>query len=116
MFWMLIYSGFVLCPHLIIVTFFRSNKNSSPHADGNPNEGERKRIRLPYQSKTYKVDISYAARISLMYAWKVALALACGNMVVMRQNSKHHYVNESRQVELLSVHERHIGVQYVSQG
>ncbi|KAL8145998.1 hypothetical protein AgCh_003945 [Apium graveolens] len=43
----------------------RSNGNSSPHADGSPNENDRKRLRRPYQSKTYKVEISYAAKISM---------------------------------------------------
>ncbi|XP_052203898.1 protein argonaute 4-like [Diospyros lotus] len=40
----------------------RTNGNASP---GSPNESERKRLRRPYQSKTFKVEISYAAKIPM---------------------------------------------------
>lgn len=48
-----------------MLLFCRSNGNSSPNADGSPNDNDRKRLRRPYQSKTYKVEISYAAKIPM---------------------------------------------------
>ncbi|KAL6009685.1 hypothetical protein ACLOJK_000114 [Asimina triloba] len=45
-----------------------SNKvsgNSSPHGNDSPGEGDRKRQRRPYQSKTFKVEIRFAARIPM---------------------------------------------------
>ncbi|CAN4100697.1 unnamed protein product [Withania somnifera] len=50
----------------------RNNGNSSPGGHGSHNETDRKRLRRPYQSKTYKVEISFAARI-LMQAIANAL-------------------------------------------
>ena len=54
---------------LYILTFmyfnffmFRNNGNRSP---GSPNENDRKRQRRPYQSKTFKVEISFAAKIPM---------------------------------------------------
>ena len=35
----------------------------SQHAHGSPNESDWKRGKHPYPSKTYKVEISYAAKI-----------------------------------------------------
>ncbi|XP_050285590.1 protein argonaute 4 isoform X2 [Quercus robur] len=43
----------------------RNNGNSSPNGHGSPNEGDRKRMRRPYQSKTFKVEISFAAKIPM---------------------------------------------------
>ncbi|PKI40289.1 protein argonaute 4-like [Punica granatum] len=43
----------------------RNNGNASPDGHGSPNDADRKRIRRPYQSKTYKVEISYAAKIPM---------------------------------------------------
>nr|AGS47796.1 argonaute 9 [Salvia miltiorrhiza] len=42
------------------VTSSRNNGNSSPG-----NESDRKRLRRPYQSKTFKVEISFAAKIPM---------------------------------------------------
>ncbi|MCD7472923.1 Protein argonaute-4 [Datura stramonium] len=42
-----------------------NNGNSSPGRHGSPNEIDRKRLRRPYQSKTYKVEISFAAKIPM---------------------------------------------------
>lgn len=43
-----------------------TNGNSSPGRHGSPpNETDRKRLRRPYQSKTYKVEISFAAKIPM---------------------------------------------------
>lgn len=42
-----------------------NNGNSSPGGHGSPNETDRKRLRRPYQSKTYKVEISFAAKIPM---------------------------------------------------
>ncbi|CAN4099094.1 unnamed protein product [Withania somnifera] len=41
------------------------NGNSSPGGHGSPTETDRKRLRRPYQSKTYKVEISFAAKIPM---------------------------------------------------
>ncbi|KAF5744968.1 hypothetical protein HS088_TW07G00549 [Tripterygium wilfordii] len=43
----------------------RSNGNRSPDGNGSPNEGDRKRLRRSYQSKTFKVEISFAAKIPM---------------------------------------------------
>ncbi|KAK6144115.1 hypothetical protein DH2020_020935 [Rehmannia glutinosa] len=42
-----------------------NNGNASPGGHGSPNESDKKRIRRPYQSKTFKVEISYAAKIPM---------------------------------------------------
>ncbi|OIT08622.1 PREDICTED: protein argonaute 4-like [Nicotiana attenuata] len=47
------------------VTSNRNNGNSSPAADEGPNESDRKRLRRPYQSKSFKVEISFAAKIPM---------------------------------------------------
>jgi eukaryotic translation initiation factor 2C len=46
-------------------TSSRNNGNASPNRDGSPNETDRKRVRRPYQSKTFKVEISFAAKIPM---------------------------------------------------
>ncbi|KAL2925852.1 Protein argonaute 4 [Bienertia sinuspersici] len=47
------------------VTSARNNGNASPEGRGSPNEGDRKRVRRPYQSKTFKVELSFAAKIPM---------------------------------------------------
>ncbi|KAI3419057.1 uncharacterized protein J3R85_013388 [Psidium guajava] len=47
------------------VTSSRNNGNSSPDGHGSPNDSDRKRLRRPYQSKTFKVEISFAAKIPM---------------------------------------------------
>ncbi|GER39342.1 argonaute family protein [Striga asiatica] len=47
------------------VTSSRNNGNSSPGGHESLNESDKKRIRRPYQSKTFKVEISYAAKIPM---------------------------------------------------
>jgi eukaryotic translation initiation factor 2C len=44
---------------------YRNNGNASPDGHGSPNEGDRKRLRRPYHSKTFKVEISFAAKIPM---------------------------------------------------
>uniref|UniRef100_A0A7N0SX97 Argonaute 4 n=1 Tax=Kalanchoe fedtschenkoi TaxID=63787 RepID=A0A7N0SX97_KALFE len=44
----------------------RNNGNSSPTGNDSPNESDRKRVRRPYRSKTFKVEISFAAKIPMM--------------------------------------------------
>lgn len=51
---------------------FRNNGNASPGGHGSPNEADRKRMRRAYQSKTFKVEISFAAKIPMQ---AIALAL-----------------------------------------
>ncbi|KAL4281556.1 hypothetical protein GQ457_03G044040 [Hibiscus cannabinus] len=43
----------------------RNNGNASPDDNGSPNERERKRLKRPYHSKTFKVEISFAAKIPM---------------------------------------------------
>ncbi|XP_042514453.1 protein argonaute 4A-like [Macadamia integrifolia] len=43
----------------------RASGNESPGGNGSPNETDRKRLRRPYQSKTFKVEISFAAKIPM---------------------------------------------------
>ncbi|KAK9022308.1 hypothetical protein V6N11_002584 [Hibiscus sabdariffa] len=43
----------------------RTNGNASPDGNGSPNERERKRLRRPYHSKTFKVELSFAAKIPM---------------------------------------------------
>ncbi|KAJ4842473.1 Protein argonaute-4 [Turnera subulata] len=45
------------------VTSSRNNGNASPDGHGSPNDSDRKRLRRPYRSKTFKVEISFAAKI-----------------------------------------------------
>ncbi|XVF20204.1 hypothetical protein REPUB_Repub11eG0177800 [Reevesia pubescens] len=47
------------------VTSNRNKGNASPDGHGSPNEHDRKRLRRPYQSKTFKVEISFAAKIPM---------------------------------------------------
>ncbi|KAF3454052.1 hypothetical protein FNV43_RR04499 [Rhamnella rubrinervis] len=47
------------------VTSNRNNGNASPDGNGSPNESDRKRLRRPFHSKTYKVEISFAAKIPM---------------------------------------------------
>lgn len=67
-----------MCVHVLLIFFLKisfhcliyrnngSNGNSSPGRHGSPpNEADRKRLRRPYQSKTYKVEISFAAKIPM---------------------------------------------------
>lgn len=46
------------------ITSNRNNGNTSP-GGGSPNENDRKRLRRSYQSKTFKVEISFAAKIPM---------------------------------------------------
>ncbi|PKI67243.1 hypothetical protein CRG98_012384 [Punica granatum] len=46
-------------------TSSRTQGNASSDGDGSPNMADRKRLRRPCQSKTYKVEISLAAKIPL---------------------------------------------------
>ncbi|KAF9621118.1 hypothetical protein IFM89_016612 [Coptis chinensis] len=50
----------------------RAAANGSPKGSGSPDEGDRKRFRRPFQSKTFKVAISFAAKIPMK---AIALAL-----------------------------------------
>lgn len=57
----------LLCLCIVVDIFlsflkFRNNVNASP---GSPNENDKKRIRRPYNSKTFKVEISFAAKIPM---------------------------------------------------
>lgn len=44
----------------------RRKGNYSPDGPGSPNESDRKRLRRPYNSKTFKVEISFAAKIPML--------------------------------------------------
>ncbi|KAF5751651.1 hypothetical protein HS088_TW02G00667 [Tripterygium wilfordii] len=43
----------------------RSNGHRSPDGNGSPKEGDRKRLRRSYNSKTFKVEFSFAAKIPM---------------------------------------------------
>ncbi|OVA15617.1 Argonaute/Dicer protein [Macleaya cordata] len=43
----------------------RNAGNGSPGGSGSPNESDRKRLRRPFQSKTFKVELSFAAKIPM---------------------------------------------------
>ncbi|KAJ9537594.1 hypothetical protein OSB04_030327 [Centaurea solstitialis] len=43
----------------------RNNGNASPPPPGSPNDTDKKRIRRSYQSKTFKVELSFAAKIPM---------------------------------------------------
>ncbi|CAI0397264.1 unnamed protein product [Linum tenue] len=43
----------------------RNNGNASPDAQGSPNDTDRKRMRRPYNSKTFIVQINFAAKIPM---------------------------------------------------
>ncbi|KAF8403535.1 hypothetical protein HHK36_011639 [Tetracentron sinense] len=47
------------------ITSNRTAGNGSPGGNGSPNESDRKRFRRSYQSKTFKVEISFAAKIPM---------------------------------------------------
>ncbi|KAI4305845.1 hypothetical protein L6164_029185 [Bauhinia variegata] len=54
------------------MTSNRNNGNCSPDGHGSPNECDRKRMRRPFRSKSYKVEITFAAKIPMQ---AIALAL-----------------------------------------
>lgn len=45
------------------IFLFRNVGNLSPQ--GSPNDADRKRVRRPYHTKTFKVEISFAAKIPM---------------------------------------------------
>ncbi|GMI81835.1 OVEREXPRESSOR OF CATIONIC PEROXIDASE 11, ARGONAUTE 4 [Hibiscus trionum] len=47
------------------VTSNSNNGNASPDGNSSPNERERKRLKRQYHSKTFKVEISFAAKIPM---------------------------------------------------
>ncbi|XP_022752833.1 protein argonaute 4-like isoform X3 [Durio zibethinus] len=49
----------------VVLEDVTSNRNASPDGHDSPNEHDRKRLRRPYQSKTFKVEISFAAKIPM---------------------------------------------------
>lgn len=49
-----------------LLSFCRNNGNCSPpNGHGDDNETDKKRMRRPYRAKTFKVEISYAAKIPM---------------------------------------------------
>ncbi|PSS21604.1 Protein argonaute like [Actinidia chinensis var. chinensis] len=49
----------------VVLEDISSNRNNGNRSPGSPNENDRKRQRRPYQSKTFKVEISFAAKIPM---------------------------------------------------
>lgn len=49
----------------VILLIYRNNGNASPDVHDEPNGQDKKRIKRPYQSKTFKVEISFAAKIPM---------------------------------------------------
>ncbi|KAL6009687.1 hypothetical protein ACLOJK_000116 [Asimina triloba] len=88
----------------VVLEDLSSNKvsgNSSPHGNDSPGEGDRKRQRRPYQSKTFKVEIRFAARIPMK---AIANALRGQDSessqealrvldIILRQHAAKQYVN-----------------------
>ncbi|KVH87597.1 Argonaute/Dicer protein, PAZ [Cynara cardunculus var. scolymus] len=62
------------------VTSNRNNGNASP-PHGSPNDTDKKRIRRSYQSKTFKVELSFAAKIPMQ---AIAQALRGGGVLGCR--------------------------------
>ncbi|KAL3645514.1 Protein argonaute-4 [Castilleja foliolosa] len=46
------------------ITSTRNTGNSSPE-NGSTNDGDRKRMKRPYHSKTFKVELSFAVKIPM---------------------------------------------------
>lgn len=79
---------------------YRSLGSGSPGADGSPGESDRKRSRRQPRSKTYKVAISYAAKIPMQ---AIANALRGRDEqfqeavrvldIILRQNAAQQYVS-----------------------
>ncbi|KAI7983451.1 Protein argonaute 4 [Camellia lanceoleosa] len=49
----------------VVLEDVSSNRNNGNRSPGSPNGNDRKRQRRPYQSKTFKVEISFAAKIPM---------------------------------------------------
>ena len=59
------FTYYCFCNVTSIFFFDRNNGNCSPDGRGSPNETDRKRMRRPYRAKTFKVEISFAAKIPM---------------------------------------------------
>ncbi|CAI0452229.1 unnamed protein product [Linum tenue] len=55
----------LVCLLILITLVCRNNGNVSPDAGGSPNDTDRKRMRRPYNSKTFIVQINFAAKIPM---------------------------------------------------
>ena len=73
---LLIYSSFSFLigafTNIFIFCAIRNNGNASPDGHGSPNDSDKKRLRRPSRTKTFKVEISFAAKIPMN---AIALAL-----------------------------------------
>ncbi|KAI5674501.1 hypothetical protein M9H77_14865 [Catharanthus roseus] len=49
----------------VVLEDVTSNRNNGNDGNGSPNDADRKRLRRPYHTKTFKVEISYAAKIPM---------------------------------------------------
>lgn len=58
-------SNLLVCHYIILFNSYRNNGNCSPDGHGSPNNGDRKRMKRPYRSKSFKVEISFAAKIPM---------------------------------------------------
>lgn len=57
---------FIFCLYLILLfPLSRVSANGSPGGNESPGEGDRKRQRRPFQSKTFRVEIRFAAKIPM---------------------------------------------------
>ena len=74
---------------------------SSGGNDGSPGGGDRKRLRRPYQSKTFKVELCFAARIPMAAIGQAIRGQESENSmealrvldIILRQNSAKQYVS-----------------------
>jgi len=61
----LVFYIFLLVFRMFNFFFYRNNGNCSPEGIRSSNDVDRKRIRRPYRSKSYKVEINFASKIPL---------------------------------------------------
>ncbi|OMO90476.1 protein argonaute 4 [Corchorus olitorius] len=67
---------------------YRNNGNANGH--DNPNENDRKRLRRPYQSKTFLVEISFAAKIPMQAIQNALRGQDCENSQEALNGLGHH--------------------------
>lgn len=61
-----------LCLFFVFNFHSRAAANGSPGGNNSPSENDRKRLRRPYQTKTFKVELNFAAKIPMQ---SIAMAL-----------------------------------------
>ena len=78
----------------------RTAANGSPGGNDSPGGGDRKRVRRPYQTKTFKVEINFAAKVPMSAIGQVIRGEETENSlealrvldIILRQHSAEQYV------------------------